>query len=208
MKQFDYRTAWHEVAHPAYLKLSPGALAALGTVKVEAADLHQQQDLDMPWTPTIRTAFEPLTTAELATASRAVYFAGHWHPEGVESAVLRGDGAAWKFALYADQLLSERLGLPRGPSKGNGTSYRILEGALRVGWSTPSSWSWREINYASPELLAELQEDPARPTISAGQHNSREWAEWADRMAEWATARTSSDPFFSTERFMVERAAS
>lgn len=205
MKTFDYVAAWNEAAYPAFLKLSPAAVNVLEVVKAEAKDRHQNSALDMDWTPEIRAAFEAMTDSELATSSRAVYFAGHWHPGKANSHVPR-DGSTWKFSLFCDQLLSERLGLVRNRtgSTGNGTSYAIHQGALRVQWSTPDSWQWEEIGYASAELFKALQESETRPVINAKHHSRREWDEWADRMTAWAdSVKTTTTPLFDAERFMV-----
>lgn len=206
MHTFDYETAWAQEALPAFQTLSPEVHAAFSVVQHEAKDLQQdQKTLDMPWTPRIREALAQLNTEELARASRATYFAGHWHP-GKMPRCAPADGSTWKFAHYADQLISERLGIPRESPQGTGTSWRVLEGALRVCFSTPDSWQWVELGYATEELYDRMKNDPARPKLPAEAVTRRSRDTWADAAHAWAEGVRYHGPLFDSEKYMVKKA--
>ena len=107
---------------------------------------------------TFRERFDAINTAALAHASGAIYFYGHWNPNGGNL------GETWKFSNLADQVLSARLGLLSPHAIGNSpVSYRVMEGAIRLQLSRTTKrgdgdyWMWNEIGYASAELLAAIR---------------------------------------------------
>jgi hypothetical protein len=168
MKTFDYARAWIEVAKPAYDAL-PEEIHALVAVTADAAkDLSQRQDLNMPW-PTdqpwadLRHRFDSHTSDSLALAARVLHDVGHWRPgRDVDAAKHVGPldacpGLGWKFANYADQILRERLQVPdRVSSSPNGLSLAVLEGAIRVCYSSRDMWLWEEVAPATEEGKARV----------------------------------------------------
>jgi hypothetical protein len=158
---FDHARAWQELARPAVDCLPENLRALLERVKVEAADLCQDEDLDTVWPETdLRSCFEKVPSEELARAARAVYFFGHWRPypwpEGAEPRT----GSHWKFSSYVDQVLRAPLGLVRArtlraPSKRGDAlvTYAVHEGILRIQASNDGPggfWTWREFGLATP----------------------------------------------------------
>lgn len=187
---FDFKTAWREVAKPAFDALPQHIRDLVDRVQELCSTTHQSHDLSLPWPKDggemLQVAFEGLSSEQLATASRVVYFFGHW----AQSAQVQQGGAYWKFALYADQVLSKRLGFP-GPHempRVNGTSYRIHQGVLRVNLISPNSSGWVELGPATEQTreLRLQQAWPAQPTLVASSYaddkafaaHYRAWHEW------------------------------
>lgn len=173
MKVFDYAAAWHGLAIPAYNTL-PEEVKSLYRVTAEKSrGLTQLQDLSMPWPDGLREDFRAFNTATLASASRAVYFCGHWKPSR-EFFLGAEHGAHWKFSSYADTTLAERLGLnpPHARTDGNAKFVRIHEGYIRVCFSSPWSWRWEEVGPASAELVSACR---AIPYVSAGRHGRADY---------------------------------
>lgn len=173
MKQFNYKKAWIEMAAPAYEALSPEAVTLIAETIVASAGLSQKADLDMPWPEGLREMFEKVGSLELAKAARTIHQFGHWAPahesltlfdvvshRGERSLAsvlsdarrLQATGGYWKFSNYADQVLTERLGIPRVRLSGwrSGVSHVVLEGALRACLATENSWTWEEVGWAVP----------------------------------------------------------
>lgn len=158
MLTFDYITAWHEVAKPAYEALPANVRVIVERVAAECANLNQIADLSMPWPDensdeaiaafdghTLRQTFDKIPAEVLALASRVVYIAGHWQPAGVPRLV---PGASWKFSHYADQVLRGRLGMPEAGDNGRDKAtiqYKVIEGVIRVCYNSPNMWTWEEV---------------------------------------------------------------
>lgn len=158
MRHFDHERAHKEIAAPLFHALPARVHRLIGRVNQECAELHQDENLDMPWPEgNLRAAFEALDTNTLAEASRAVHDFGHW---GTRSC-LQSHGTYWKFSHYCDQVLRERLGLSRKPDQAekfaqahqHGVSFGIQEGSLHAYWSSSRAWLNREIGTASKGLL-------------------------------------------------------
>ena len=146
---FDYRRAHTEIAAPLYRALPRRILRLVGRVQTESADLSQKPDLDMPWPPGLREAFERVDTSTLAHAAQVVHDYGHW---GTHSCCNQRLGTYWKFSNYCDQIIRARLGLGRdGPRYGVG--FVVHEGQLRVCYSGTHVWTWEVIGPASKGLL-------------------------------------------------------
>lgn len=181
--EFNYVRAWDNLANPLFDRLPADMLALYDRVCTEADVLRQKHDLDMPWpvATDLQTAFRQADPAELARASRIVYFYGHWSYKGHS---YRGNGGTWKFSLYADQTLREHLGLPergRVPSD-FGLTIELHQGMLRVCCSTPGSWQWTEMGLATADNRHSLSNliQPAVLDHPVG-NSTRAWHAWADR---------------------------
>lgn len=155
MKTFDYIRAWDDLAYPAWLTLPASIKGLVALTGEQAGDLHQIQDLTMPWPegPGFKSAFEAHDSDTLALASRVVYYLGHWqHPRAgftpacSLSPAWNKSGAHWKFSHYADQVLRERLGLQGREKTGErGFGFALLEGAIRLTYSSNDMWTWEEV---------------------------------------------------------------
>lgn len=197
---FDYERAWDELAAPSFDCL-PANLRALYHRTCEvAAELHQLPDLSMPWPNEdtnpdaigFRNAFREIPAEELSHAARVVYFYGHWFWRHGEVAHDR-TGGHWKFAHYADQELRERLNVRAGMPQGNGIAVRIIEGTLRVCFSSPDAWSWHEVGAATERNLERTRHVVAMMLTPAEsqRRNRRAWDKCQDefdnlsKLAEW-----------------------
>jgi len=185
MKEFDYKSAWTEVILPEYERLTPPTLELYRQTCEQASGLHQDfQTLDMPYPDAaFRRAFEEIPSGELSRAAAVIYRYGHWSPAGHSYA---GSGGTWKFSNYADQVLSNRLGLPRLPRCGQGVFFRVHEGILRVCLQTLWSWTSEEFGPAEPAVLAAAQtvNKPPQPTVR------RNWRK------SWEPFDADSEPYF------------
>jgi hypothetical protein len=155
MSEFAFRRAHANLAAPEYKKLPESIKALVRRVHHHAANLQQGRDLDMPWTPGLRKAFEAVPTRELARAAQVVYFYGHWGSRDC----YQDRGTYWKFANYCDQILSARLGLvrDRGGRSPCGISYEVHEGQLRACWLSRQSWLWDNIGPATKRTLRQIR---------------------------------------------------
>jgi len=154
MKQFDYGRAWTETVKPAYDALPEEVHALLADTADAARDLHQTQDLGMPW-PTaepwidLRARFEAIPSEVLAYAARVINNLGHWRPGKIGGPVGPLDSAPgihWKFSHYADQVLRGRLGMyETADPPFNGWAFRVHEGAIRLCYSSRDMWTWHEV---------------------------------------------------------------
>lgn len=151
MKTFDYRAAWEDLAQPAFESVDPRARAIYEEISTMEG-LRQGTNLAVPIPEELRHAFDAIPAVQLAIAARVLYFFDHWGPNGEST---KSNGAGWKFANMADQVLAERYEIPsrftRDP--GRGKSVRIIEGVVRIQFATVGSWQWVEIGTASPDVL-------------------------------------------------------
>lgn len=205
MKVFDYVSAWHDLALPAYNALPESARILYARTVRETRGLSQIADLSMPWPEdaSFRADFRAIDTLTLARAARAIYSCGHWKPSG-ETFDGSEHGAHWKFSHYADQELSERLGLRSSYARadGNAMFVRILEGYIRVCFSSPNFWLWEEVGAASESLVTACQ---SIPYVSAKRHTHAEYEREADAgIARALLLRDPFDKFLSLEEFMRE----
>jgi hypothetical protein len=187
----------------------------------EAGELRQLPDLSMPWPADsdLRERFDKCPAEWLALAARAIYYTGHWFPSwGGPRLVLPGKqhGASWKFAHYADQSLRARLGMPERGDNGRdkGAVLRqVHEGAIRVCYQSPDTWTWREVAPATAGglELANTRAGEVRHAIdqykSRGDRDSaaHEVIEKWDKLAGFAADPSPWWPkLIDTERYMVE----
>lgn len=195
--EFDYEAAWTNLARPAWERTPDAFKALAGRVDAESADLHQHRDtLDVLWPKTdLRDTFAALAASDpygLAMAARAAYFVSHWFYS--ESGAQRPFAQpGWKFANYADQVLTAALGLPRNRSgkTPNGASFAVFEGFLRVQFNRPGDrtgfWLWEEVGPATPEVLAAVRGVTA-PEMYASYEKAQSYL--ADAKAAAAKATT------------------
>jgi len=151
---FDYRRAWHEVAKPAYESLPANLRDLLDYTAKATAGVHQSADLSMPWPDMdseyrdLRERFDKTPAEWLSQAAAAIYFVGHWYPADGDIAIPgRQAGAHWKFSHYADQSLRARLGI--ATNDGFGVSLQIIEGSIRICYSSREMWTWHEVSPAT-----------------------------------------------------------
>jgi hypothetical protein len=153
MREFNYKAAWKTLAFPTVMALPQEIRDLFLRVREEAMDLRQSGDtLDMPWPDTsLLQRFAEIPSFWLALASKAIHSFGHWASDDWRIASTFGNGAYWKFANYADQTLSARLGIKRNRMEKTpaGVSFQVMEGAIRGGVFTPFSWQWQEIGPAT-----------------------------------------------------------
>jgi hypothetical protein len=148
---FDYKRAWRELAKPQYKQLPKEVKQVFQQVIRECSKLNQASDtLDVPFPETdLRSKMEALDNDLLAHAARVIYFFGHWSSVSQLSSV--GGGAYWKFANLADQVLRTRHGVSKD-DKGR-TGILIIEGYVRVYYSTRNIWTWMEVGPATEEIV-------------------------------------------------------
>jgi hypothetical protein len=161
MKTFDYETAWHEIAKPGFDTLPQNVRDLYARVCAECEGQGQNQQLGMAWPKmegpgdSLHTMFLDIPTEWLSAASRIIYFYGHWSPEGHS---YLGGGGTWKFALFADQQLCERLGLSRSDAPYPGVAYEVSEGVIRTCLSIKDSWTWVEVAPAGHDAFEKIRE--------------------------------------------------
>lgn len=149
-KAFDFKRAWNEVAKPAFEDLPKEIHELYRRVHNEAADLAQDESLNMSWPAALQCEFESIDSGRLAAAAMVIHSYGHWHSNNPDFT-----GAHWKFSNYADQILRVRCGLPsrRLSAETRGYSFYICDGELRWAYSDPRTWTWHTIGLATPITL-------------------------------------------------------
>lgn len=160
----------------------------------------------MPWPEKhdLRLRFENTPSEVLSLAARVIYFAGHWFPTGGDLDLPGcNSGSHWKFSHYADQVLRQRFGIS------GDAPFQIIEGAIRLTYSSRDMWTWAEVapaTKAGMEKANALQAEKCkavhaklaadRDTLAYGwfeQLKSRDLG-WTD---EWK-------PIMNTEHYMRE----
>ncbi len=209
---FDYEKAWLDLMLPAYKELPAQIHVLLENVAIDCAELGQLRDCSMPWPDDggkLREQFNRVSDDVLSLASHVVYFYGHWKP----GASVAGDapaipganhGASWKFSHYADQILRPRFGLPEnGNNPDTRIQYKIIEGAIRVCYSSRDSWTWHEVAPATKAgmEIAEKAANKIRRAVDAAPMKYRESAAYAAM-----EAIKTMEPWerFSTKGYIVE----
>lgn len=206
MQTFDYAKAWREAANPLALNLPQTVRALFERVRVECADIHQDNALNIVPPDSLREAFEAIDSEALARAARIIHDWGHWKP-GSESTPA-ADGSTWKFSNIADQVLAKRLGLRgRGGRTSYGFSLHVLGGVLRAGYMEPETRRggggrhWEEVALATEANLAAIRNEATSPS------------DWAGRERTWKALRAAHlladpDPLFAalvdSSRWMFE----
>jgi hypothetical protein len=161
---FDYKRAWKKIVSPQVQCLEKEAFSLYELTVKKAADLCQASSLAMPWpNDGFRQKFRELPTELLARSSRLLYFWGHWSSEGHSKI---GNGATWKFSMYADQTLQYRFGLPIEVDRGLG--LELHQGVLRLTRSSRDEWTWDRLempidNNVQKAKAALTAENYARP---------------------------------------------
>ena len=152
MAEFDYKTAWTELAKPQFVALSRPVKDIFRQVAREAKDLPQNHDCSMsfPKDSDLRAKMEALDNEELAHAARVIYFFGHWSPAKAKVSRI-GNGATWRFALLADRVLRDRHNVTVD-SCGK-TGILIIEGYVRVFYQTRDCWTWKEVGPATDAIV-------------------------------------------------------
>lgn len=210
MKEFDYKTAWQEVAAPAFNALPPEVHYLYQEVCQHCGDLRQDADtLDMPFPAGLREKFEKLTDMQLADSAAIIHAFGHWHSSNPDNT-----GAYWKYSNYADQVLTARLGLRRRPRYGPyaAKGLEVHEGVIRVCLSAKWFWQWEEVCLATRENLEAIRAAnlPGPPQGPAPRQFAEDWADTC--LAQIKTLKNNLGPkdgyatrLFNLEEFMVER---
>lgn len=151
MKTFDFELAWQQIMLPAFKQLPTQVHVLLKNVALECAELHQLPDCSMPWPDDggkLREQFDRVSGDVLSHAAHVVYFYGHWHPGESFGPKPPGSnhGAAWKFSHYADQVLRGRFNLSEnGRDSRAAVSFAIIEGTIRLCYSSRDCWNWHEV---------------------------------------------------------------
>ena len=146
----------------------------------------------------LRERFEKIESVWLAKAARIAYAYGHWAP-GIrqqplledapwvakyrDAMIVQRTGGHWKFANLCDQVLCERIGLPRVSKAPLGVSHKIMDGTIRACLNYGGGWTWSELGWATPdnwEKLMKVGRPFPRRTTSWQRMN---WSEDLDR--EW-----------------------
>jgi hypothetical protein len=119
----------------------------------------------------LREMFEKTSDEDLAFAAQVVYSYGHWAPGKVEDQPFaqrltehlgranrfQKTGGYWKFANYADQELTRRIGIARNRTAAeHGITWAVHEGCLRICWSHPRGWTWTEVGWATQQVFERL----------------------------------------------------
>jgi len=185
--EFDFARAWRELAKPAFESLPQNVHDLYERVVVEAEGLPQNKELGMDWPEdsSLRSAFDGVPADFLCEASRIIYFYGHTSPSGHS---YRGGGGTWKFSIYADQsledrlwkgsewaathLFSDRYGYGRKPpepkKRADQLSWlQVCEGVLRICYASMDAWRWVEVAPATLTSL-EILQDPNRGAVTYG----------------------------------------
>lgn len=206
MKTFDYENAWLELALPQYKRLPNQVLVLVEEVSIVAANLTQNSACEMIWPDDggkLRRQFEAIDSENLANAANVVYFYGHWRPssEYAKNAPEIKSGGCWKFSNYADQVLRARFGVSRESNEMVGLN--IIEGTIRLYYSSPDMWTWKEVAPATEpgmKQALEIESKLRRKLAAQNCRRNRDDAAWGffrdnDGIAAW--------PDFDTKKYHV-----
>lgn len=219
MKEFDYVRAWNEVAKPLFDRLPPDVIVAYAHVYEHYRDIHQAADLQVPFAVEgTRELFDRIPTDQLALASRVIYFYGHWRPGGVEPRhwfEQVNHGQTWKFSNLADQILTERVGIPRNANEKSGMGFLLIEGVIRCWSSSHWHWMWDEVCYATEENARFLLHDVANRPVRTGVGRAS-WDAFGDAVKAYALEKRDelllrkgkTHRLIETEEFMVDKTVS
>jgi len=218
---FNYVDAWKREAAPRFAAL-PEAVRelALSMEREPVRNLHQRQDLGMVWPDDggeLWRRFVSFDDDTLARAAHVVHAFGHWFPGtervrdayGLDIGTLPNQfaaGGSWKFALYASELLAQRLGVPfREPCGENGFGVRIVDGELRRSFSSRDCWMWECIGLATRENLAALHACKVQPH-SVVEHKQRfpDDATWRAHLDEAKAACNYARDIIDSKPFMID----
>ncbi len=154
---FDYEKAWETRVLPNVLSIPQNIRELFIRVAEEAEELSQTPDLLMPWPElsSLKTSFEKIPAEELSWAAAIFHAFGHWASKDWSYASRWGNGAYWKFSIYARMSLDERLELPR-KFEGLFCQAEIvgaIDGELRVQVSDRNGWSNFDVGFATHGTL-------------------------------------------------------
>ena len=199
--EFNFRRAWRELASPAFNALPANVRDLYTSICVRCEGMGQSKNLNMPWpddedtqhTDSLQGQLEKIPSDVLAQAAQVIHNYGHWRYDG------EGDktGGHWKFANYIDQVLRVRLGarVDFPPTYGSKAirQLRVIQGCLRVCFSTKDRWSWVEFGPATEANLAELD----KMTERVINHHTRERTDQGidDAIAKVKAAQKSFGPW-------------
>lgn len=145
MKDFNYEKGWFQLVKPVIDELSEQEKADIMTLAAMVKDRPQQKDLNIKLEIDNQAIFASYSTRRLAELSRAFYFVTHWKPGTMPAVDVLGGCPGWKVANILDQILKQRLDLPK--------KIRLLEGKLRVTFSSRDCWLWEEFGLATEKNL-------------------------------------------------------
>jgi len=159
MRDFNYVDAWFALPLPEVQELSKPMRALFHDTREALQELYQNEGLLIPAPDEVRARFATFSTEELARASRALYFFGHWSPFPESNM----NGSCWKFSNVADQVVRARLlGTPKHEGKSLIKTQRleifakVIEGETRICVSSDTRgsdyWLWREVALADAPL--------------------------------------------------------
>lgn len=207
MREFNYARAWRETAKPLFDALPSEIHVLLDRVTREGQGQGANLDCIWPeqtdedrlweiytrndWSGSLREAFDAIPTELLARSAAIIHDFGHWMPLGVPERSTKLQ--TWWFSNYADQVLRVRLKRdgwmsPLAHAGSNTPNYgpcmMILEGLLRVGYSTSDSWEWHEVALATEVNLDLMREsyfaiprpEDVDPFASIGRDGTMEWS--------------------------------
>ena len=141
-KEFDYATAWKELAVPAMKALDSFQRTAIQSLVPQLVELHQGKDLNIPISDLMRKDLQPLSDKQIAEISQVCHDYTHWKPSktvGVQW--ISADFCGWKIANVCDQILKLRFDDLR--------NLLIIEGKFRATYSDINNWIWNEWGLAT-----------------------------------------------------------
>jgi len=141
---FNYEKGFFTLAKPVIDNLTSQEKKDIARLAALVTDRHQKRDLNIS-TEGTKEIFADYTCQRLAELSRACYFVTHWKPGGVQPVGVLGGCPGWKIANVLDQILRERLSVPR--------KIEIHEGVFRVTFSNRDCWLWDEFGLATEQNL-------------------------------------------------------
>lgn len=145
MKDFNYEKGWFQLARPVIDGLGVTEKEDITKIASIVKDRPQQKDLNIKLDQATQSIFASYSTQRLAELSRACYFVTHWKPGTMPEVEVLGGCPGWKVANIIDQILRQRLDLPK--------QIRLHEGKLRVTFSNRDCWLWEEFGLATGENL-------------------------------------------------------